>query len=297
VSKSQPVTTTTNASTSIPSWLTQAAQGNISNANALPGYTPYSGEMVAGLTPNQLQAIMTAYGNTGQGQGIIGSGVPGATSALNFTAPQLTAGSVGSDTSSLMNPYIGNVVDRTNAELDRQAQIAKQGNATQATAQGAFGGDRAAIMDAETQRNADTIKANTDANLYNTGYNTAQTGALTMGQANQTADINSILARIYGTNALTGAGSAYTGAGATDVNGLLTTGGAAQTTQTAQDQAQLQQYQAAYNSLLQKLGLQTSAIDTTPRTTTTAGTQTSQTYTNPFAQAAGLGIAAAGLFI
>jgi hypothetical protein len=296
VSKSQPVTQVTNSSTSIPDWLTAAARGNIGEANALPGYTPYTGEMVAGLTPNQLQALQAAVVNSGQGQGIIRTAANGGVNALNFTAPNITAPSVNADTQGLLSPFTQDVVDRTNAELQRSADLQKQGNATTATSLGAFGGDRAAIMDAETQRNADTIKANTDANLYSTGFDNAQKGALTIGQANQTADISSALARIYGINALTGAGTAYTGAGATDIAGLLSTGDKSQNTLTAQDQARLGQYQTAYQSLLQRLGLITSAVDNAPHGTTGTSTTTGNVYTNPLGQIAGLGLAGAGLY-
>ena len=84
--KNNPVTknTSTVKSTTIPDWLTAASQNNISAANALPTYTPYAGEGVAGLTPAQLQAIQQAQGGATTGTGYIAGAIPGFTNAMNF---------------------------------------------------------------------------------------------------------------------------------------------------------------------------------------------------------------------
>ena len=52
-----------------------------------------------------------------------------------------------------MNPYLQAVLQPQLAEMRRQAQITDLGNAAKATAAGAFGGSRQALMGAETQRN------------------------------------------------------------------------------------------------------------------------------------------------
>lgn len=55
--------------------------------------------------------------------------------------------------SQYMNPYLQSVLTPQLEELRRQSQITQMQNAGKATGQGAFGGSRQALMDAETQRN------------------------------------------------------------------------------------------------------------------------------------------------
>jgi hypothetical protein len=55
-----------------------------------------------------------------------------------------------------MSPYMQNVVNQQQREAARTSQIQQQGIQAQATQQGAFGGSRSAIVDAERQRNLAT---------------------------------------------------------------------------------------------------------------------------------------------
>lgn len=57
-----------------------------------------------------------------------------------------------------MSPYMQNVVDVQNRELQRQADVAKQGRRSAAARAGAFGGARQAIEDAEAARNLATLQ-------------------------------------------------------------------------------------------------------------------------------------------
>lgn len=73
-----------------------------------------------------------------------------------------------------INPYLRASLDPQLAEARRQSEISQQGNAAKATAAGAFGGSRAALMQSETQRNLGTNLANITGQGYNTAYTTAQ---------------------------------------------------------------------------------------------------------------------------
>jgi hypothetical protein len=55
-----------------------------------------------------------------------------------------------------MSPYMQNVVDQQQREATRQSEIQRQGIQSQAAQQGAFGGSRSAIVEAERQRNLST---------------------------------------------------------------------------------------------------------------------------------------------
>jgi len=115
------------------------------------------GQTFTGSTPS---AGLDASGKPIQGQGIAGQ---------------------------YMNPYLQSVLNPQLEELRRQSQITQMQNAGQAVGQGAFGGSRQALMDAETQRNLmqemnKTVGAGY-ANAYEKGmgqFNTEQSQAKTL---------------------------------------------------------------------------------------------------------------------
>lgn len=99
------------------------------------------------------------------------------------------------------DPYEGQVVNQALGDLDRSRQLAQGQNASLATMSGAFGGDRSAILEAETNRGYADAAARTAAQLRSQGFtqaaNLAQSDAsrgLTAGMANQGAGLQSQLA-------------------------------------------------------------------------------------------------------
>jgi hypothetical protein len=83
-----------------------------------------------------------------------------------------------------MNPYMQNVVDIQQREAQRQGDIASTQRAGQATRSGAFGGSRAAIMDAEAARNLATQKGDIQAAGQNAAFQNAQQQFNAQQQAN-----------------------------------------------------------------------------------------------------------------
>ena len=90
----------------------------------------------------------------------------------------------GQNVSQYMNPYMQNVVDIQQREAQRQADIAGTQRAGQATRSGAFGGSRAAIMDAEAARNLATQKGDIQAAGQNAAFQNAQQQFNAQQQAN-----------------------------------------------------------------------------------------------------------------
>ena len=76
-----------------------------------------------------------------------------------------------------MNPYQEKVMDAALAKIDREAAKSRQAGAAQAIGQGAFGGSRAGVQAAETERAIAEQKQNTIAGLMSQGYDKAMTGA------------------------------------------------------------------------------------------------------------------------
>ena len=115
-----------------------------------------------------------------------------------FNAQQVgTQDYTGSNVNQYMNPYMQNVVDIQQREAQRQGDIAGTQRAGQATRSGAFGGSRAAIMDAEANRNLAMQKGDIQAQGQNAAFQNAQQqfnqqqqASLQAQQANQGANLN-----------------------------------------------------------------------------------------------------------
>ena len=73
---------------------------------------------------------------------------------------------------SYMNPYTSDVIDTALSDIDRSRQIANQAGARSAGAS-TYGGDRNAIIEAETNRNYGDLAARTAAQLRSQGFDTA----------------------------------------------------------------------------------------------------------------------------
>jgi len=154
-----------------------------------------------------------------------------------------------------MNPYLQAALNPQLEEARRQSQITQMNNASKATSQGAFGGTRQALMDAETQRALGTNLAN----ITGTGYRDAYDKATAQFNADQARKLNEAQ---YGTEtglkALQAASTANQAAGNVgaqeaqyglqNLQALATAGN----TQQAQEQAALN---AQYNQYLDQRNL------------------------------------------
>jgi len=82
-----------------------------------------------------------------------------------------------SSVSDFMNPYQEQVMDAALAKIDREGAKARQAGAAKAIGQGAFGGSRAGVQAAETERAIAEQRQNTIAGLMSQGYDKAMAGA------------------------------------------------------------------------------------------------------------------------
>ncbi|MBP2301578.1 tail fiber domain-containing protein [Azospirillum picis] len=167
-------------------------------------------QLVADFTPDQTAGFDLTRQIAGNGANFLqnGFGWDEASNLANnfsardvgttFSARDVAAGQLkDTNLNDYMNPYIGNVVNTTSQAINRQNQIALQNVGSQAMSQGAYGGSRQGVAQAETNRAYGDTLAQTTANLYNTGYTTAQqaalsdiTNRLTADRANQSKDLS-----------------------------------------------------------------------------------------------------------
>lgn len=153
---SQP-TNQTVTQTSIPEYAKPYVEKMLGKTEALTNspYQAYQGERIAGFTPLQQQSQQAVanlqpaqqLGMATQMGGIAGLGALGAGGRYQQMATD--PGSM----QAYMSPYIQNALDPQMREAARQSAIQGQQNQAQAVQQGAFGGSRSAIVEAERQRN------------------------------------------------------------------------------------------------------------------------------------------------
>jgi hypothetical protein len=248
-------------------------------------------QQIAGLTPEQLQAIQL-------GQQGIGGYQPFLTSALQSQAAGLgTLGQAAQAYTDIgtaptmeqiqpfMNPYQQSIQD----EINRAYNIAQQGQAAQAIQAGAFGGGREGVAQAELERNRASALAQAQAQAF---LNAQQQ----LGQRQQSSAAGlGALAPQYGTFAGQQAQLGATGQqlGGQDINTLLGLGSLGQQqTQSeleAQRQNQLQQMYEPYK----RVGFLSDIYQGAPTSQQTITTSTAPTGSSvsPLQQIAGYGIA------
>jgi hypothetical protein len=145
------------------------------NAPSLQNYQMQGPQDVSGTGYNasQMQGAQTNYNpNLAAYQ----MGPASQVSAQDFTSPGTA--------NQYMNPYLNSALQPQLAEIGRQYDITGQQEKSQATGQGAFGGNRQALMQSENQRNKNTAMNTAIGKGYNTAFNNAQQQFNAQQQAN-----------------------------------------------------------------------------------------------------------------
>lgn len=240
-------------------------------------YTPYTGEMVAGLNPTQQAGVQGVTNAQGAAQPYFNQAADYARSGASAIDP--------SQIDRYMSPYTQNVIDATRAnfnENNAQQQSQITGNAA---LKGALGGDRVGVARAEAARQQKLAQDPVIAGMYSSAYDKA------LGAAQQDRSAQAQGAYTFGAlapsvqNAQIGGAQAQIGAG-----GL-------------QQQNEQQKLSAAYNQYLQQLAfpyqqagfLASAGLPAVAGMGGTSSGTTTQPGPNPWGQIAGLGLMAATL--
>jgi hypothetical protein len=226
---------------------------NSTQQTGIAGTTAAANEAQPGYTAAQNTLGTAQSGTTGINDAATGLA---AASAGQVNATPLT----GSDINSYLSPYLGDVLGTTNALANQNNAQAQSGALGTAISSGAFGSDRTGIAAANLNQQQGLAEQATDANILNTGYNTAlgtaqqQQGVnLSAGQANRAAlassgsELASIGQTAYGEGANTASeqGALASGAqtaGLQGANAEIAAGTVQQQTQQAQDTAEYNQF-------------------------------------------------------
>ena len=184
---------------SIPDYAKPYVEELLGNAQGLTDinqnpYMQYMGDRVAQFTPLQQQsyqnaALMQTAPQLGDATAMAGMAGLGALNTQYTFKPSdfastFTKDAQGNMTSPLMSPYMQSVVERQQADAERQAKIAGQAQGAQAARAGAFGGSGDYLMRAQAAGNLARQKGDIQAQGLNTAYNQA------MQQYNQQNQLN-----------------------------------------------------------------------------------------------------------
>jgi hypothetical protein len=135
----------------------------------LQPYQQYQGERTAQFTPLQQQAFQGA-----QGMGPSAATGAAVNKALTTSYDPYATGQFGAQAGQYMDPYMQNVVNIQQREAARASEMQRNQNQAQAVGQGAFGGARQAIVEAERQRNLGTQMGDIQARGLQDAYGRGQ---------------------------------------------------------------------------------------------------------------------------
>lgn len=181
----------TSERTFVPDYLkdlyTTASEKGLAAAD-LP-FQPYTGEMVAGLTPDQMQAMQATRGLFGQAMAL-DPRADLATLARQGTPTVQAASLLDTDIARYQDPYTEQVLEPALADIQRRQDMAQQQAQSRAIRAGAFGGSRSALIESEATRPFAEEAAQTIAGLRSAGFGQALNMAERDAVRRQQAAIN-----------------------------------------------------------------------------------------------------------
>jgi hypothetical protein len=304
------------------------AQSLAGNTMSLPqyqvaGYSPYQnaafGMANAGIgsyQPYLQQGQNAVYGGMnmyGQGVGAVGQGIGATQQGIN-TIGRSMGRFKGQGYENFMDPYTNKVINQSMRDINRAGAIEGKGLDAQSVSAGAFGGSRQGVQRSELSRNVMDTKARTSADLRSQGFSQAmdRAGSAYEGQMGRIGSAGQAygqlgqglgsLAGQYGSLAggLTSAGTSMANMGqlgqtmaTNDINMLYGMG----QDQQAQRQKELDaQRQNQYQNMMQpyqQLGFYSDIFNSMP---TSSMQMYQQQQPNPYSQASGLAMGAAGTY-
>lgn len=275
MSKGSHATTTNSSSSTAPDPAAMAAYQNLllrAQTVSNKPYQAFTGEETAPINAQQ----RAGFGN-------INAGVAGFDPNQAWSnIGQGTSAVDANDINQYMDPYTNQVINATQADFDTQNQRANSIVTGNAAAQGALGGNRVGVAQALTQEGATRAQAPVIAGLRSAGFQSAEQMANTQKARQIQGGATAEQLGMQGAGAQVGAGTLE------------------QQTQQHADTQQMQDYFRAQGYDFQTASWLASLVLPTGSQMGSSSTGVSATQgptPNTWAQGAGLGIAAAGLFI
>lgn len=274
----------------LPQWVQNAAQKNLNAAYQVSGNMmgPYSGQRVAGMTPDQMANIQGLQNNIGSTNPAFAYAQNATAGLTNYQPGMVNAGQLsGTDLSSYMNPYTQNVIQSGMNALDAQRMQALNQVGDQAIRAGAFGGSRQGITEAATNAGASMQAGQLASQLMNQNFMQAQNAAntdinrnLQAQQLNQAAGLTGANLNLAAANQLGNLASAGQQSFLTGLQAAMAGQQAIQGQNQNVLDARRQYYTEQQQFPLQQLQIPLQALGISPYGSTT--TQTVPTTGSPF---------------
>lgn len=287
-------TSQTVTQTSIPEYARPYVERMLGKAEAVSSapYQAYGGERLAGFTPMQQQAQQgmanlrpsQQLGTATQMAGMAGLGSLGA--GQNYQRMATDPGSM----QAYMSPYIQNALAPQMQEAARQSAMQGQQNQAQAVQQGAFGGSRSGIVEAERQRNLGTLQNQ----IYGTGMQNAFQNAQQAQQFGSTLGLQGYGQALQGANTLGQLGQAQFGQQKDIISGQSAMGAQQQGLEQQRLSQQYQDFLTQRGYPQQQLSYMSDMLRGLPLSQSTQ--QMYQAPPSAVSQVAGLGLAGYGMF-
>lgn len=135
------------------------------------GFQPYTGEMVAGLTPDQQRVLERTRGMFGESMSL--DPRVGISNLIAQGSPNVQSASLLDNLANYQSNLEGAVIDPFLADIDRRRDILTERAQDRAIKAGAFGGSRSGIIESEATRPLDEATASTIAGLRLKGFQEA----------------------------------------------------------------------------------------------------------------------------
>lgn len=150
-------------------------------------FKPYAGQMVAGLTPDQIKAMTTTRSIFDQSMGFDPrSAISG---LINRESPNVESASLMDGLSDYQSRLEDDVINSYLDDANRQRDILQSRAQDRAIKAGAFGGSRSAVLESEATRPLDEITSQTIAGLRLKGFQEAAQLADRDAQRRQQANL------------------------------------------------------------------------------------------------------------
>jgi len=290
-----PQPATSMSQTTIPEYAQPYVERMLGKAEAFTEspYQAYGGERIAGFSPLQQQAQQSVANLAPSQQLGLGTQMAGISglNAMNAGQNYQNMATNPYATSAYMSPYIENALQPQLREAARTSAMQGQMDQAKAVQQGAFGGSRSAIVEAERQRNLGQLQSD----IYGKGLQSAYQQAQQAQQFGSTLGLQGQQAALQGAQALGQLGQTQFGQQRDIINAQQNMGAQQQALEQQKLQQKYQDFltQKAYPQ--QNLAFMSDVLRGAP-----LGSQTQQQYTaqqpSTLSQIAGLGMAGYGLF-
>jgi len=313
--RSAPSAQTVTQRTELPPWLEDVTRENLARADAISNrpYQPYTGQLIAGFSPEQEAAFQYAQAGVGATQPMYNQAFQTASDVSQYNPMGVQASQIGfqgvnapsflqGDVSAYMNPFIQNVEDAALSRLQGATQTAVNRIGDQALAARAFGGSRQGIAEGVALGEAARSAGELSANLRSQGFGQAaqllqadqqramqaqlanQQAGLTASQvnaqqmlqsqlANQSAGLQGAQQRLAAANQLADLSGAFQRSRQLDAALLENIGAQRQAQQQAALDEAYARFQEQQNYPIEMLNLRLGATSATPYGMTQTGTQ------------------------